>query len=315
MPRAVVVGAGIMGTNHARLTAQLPEWELVAIVDPDAERAGPLAAHHGVVAVPDLSSVPLEYDAAVVAAPTPLHLDLVLWLLEQGRHVLVEKPMAASVEEARRMAKAADASGRVLMVGHIERFNPAVLELPNLVDRPLHVVATRVSPYSARIGDDVVLDLMIHDLDIILSLAASPVRRVKAVGQIMRSPTTDLATALLEFESGLTATVTASRVGQHKVRELVITQPEDVVTVDLLRQDVTVNRVAHVEYTSTGGTRYRQTGVVEIPFLEHRGEPLALELQEFARAIDAGRAPRVPAADGVAALELAELIMADIAGG
>jgi predicted dehydrogenase len=158
------------------------------------------------------------------------------------------------------------------------------------------------------------MDLMTHDLDLACALAGSDVTNVKAVTRRIRSDTEDLASALLTFANGVTASLTASRVGQNKIRRLSITQRGSFVHVDLLRQDVTVNRVDHAEYLSGEGTRYRQSGVVEVPFLEHRGEPLYLELAHFVDCVANGGVPRVSGEDGVRALELAERVLASAAG-
>jgi predicted dehydrogenase len=195
------------------------------------------------------------------------------------------------------------------MVGHVERFNPVVSELFRQLEDPLHIEAQRVGPFSSRVKDSVVLDLMIHDLDIVAAIADSPVKSVSGVGRRVKSEGIDLATVHLAFENGVTATLTSSRLGQQKIRQLAVTQEETYVLADLIRQDISVNRVAHVEFLAEGGTRYRQTGVVEIPFLENRGEPLALEQAEFVRSITDGDAPLVDGAAGRAALELVDAVL------
>lgn len=310
MLKVAIIGAGVMGSNHARVAAASPGVTVTHIVDPDPTRAGALAQHIGAVACSSLDALSDLPDAAIIAAPSHLHRDVAEKLAGQGVHLLVEKPLALDVDDAVAIVEAARSAGVVLAVGHVERFNPAVLELPRLVAEPIHVRATRVSPYSARVGESVVLDLMIHDLDIVASLVGAPVSTIAAVSQTVRSNTHDLVSTLLQFANGVTASVSASRIGQNKDRELVITQPDSVVTVDLLRQDITVAKMHHAEYTSEAGTRYRQSGVVEIPFLEHRGEPLALEHDDFYAAVRHERAPLVTGEQGVAAVELALRVMA-----
>jgi len=310
MLRLGIVGAGIMGANHARLARGVPDATVTHVVDPDVARARRLASAVGAEAVADVASLVDVVDAAVVAAPSGLHHDVALDLMKAGIHVLVEKPLATTVADAEALAEAAEVNGVTLMVGHVERFNPAVLELDQLLGDVVHVAAARISPYSPRITDDVVTDLMIHDLDVVRSIAGCAVVDVQCMAMPVRSDVPDLACALLRFESGMTANLTASRVGQQKIRELRITQPDRYVTVDLVRQDVTINRVEHSEFLSAEGARYRQSGVVEIPFLEHQGEPLLLELQEFVRAASTGTTPRVTAADGVEALRLVERVRA-----
>ena len=310
MLRLGIVGAGIMGANHARLARAVRDATLTVVVDPDARRAQQLAAAVGADVASDIDGVADRIDAAVVAVPSDLHHDIALELMKAGIHVLVEKPLATTIADAEALAEAADRNGVALMVGHVERFNPAVLELDHLLADVVHIAAARISPYSPRIREDVITDLMIHDLDVVRSIAGCGVTDVECMATPVRSDAADLASALLRFENGMTANLTASRVGQQKIRELRITQPDRYVTVDLVRQDVTINRVEHSEFLSAEGARYRQSGVVEIPFLEHQGEPLLLELQEFVRAVSSGTAPRVTAADGVEALRLVARVQA-----
>ncbi len=304
--RLAVVGAGIMGANHARVARSARDVELVAVVDSDVERARAAAAPAEARVFGGLDELIAAdvADAVVLAVPTPLHHGLTISALEGGLHVLVEKPIAGSLDDATEMIAAAASADRRLMVGHVERFNPVVSELFRQLDQPLHIEAQRVGPFSSRVKDSVVLDLMIHDLDIVSAIAGAPVSSVSGVGRRVKSNEIDLATVHLAFDNGVTATLTASRLGQQKIRQLAITQAETYVLADLVRQDISVNRVAHVEFLAEGGTRYRQTGVVEIPFLENRGEPLALEQEEFARSIAEGDAPLVDGMAGRAALEL-----------
>ena len=310
MLRLGIVGAGIMGANHARIARAVRDASVTHVVDPDIGRAGQLAAAVGAEAAPDIDGIAGHIDAAVVAVPSDLHHDIGLELMKAGIHVLVEKPLATTIADAEALAEAAEVNGVTLMVGHVERFNPAVLELDRLLGDVVHVAAARVSPFSPRIREDVITDLMIHDLDVVRSIAGCGVVDVECMAMRVHSDTEDLATALLRFENGMTANLTASRVGQQKIRELRITQPDCYVTVDLVRQDVTINRVEHSEFLSSEGARYRQSGVVEIPFLEHQGEPLLLELQEFVRAASTGTTPRVTGAEGVEALRLVERVQA-----
>jgi predicted dehydrogenase len=315
MPRLAVIGAGIMGANHVRLATGLRDAELGFVVDPDPARADALAATFGVKAAATLDDVLDDIDAAIVAAPSELHCELGLQLIAAGKHVMIEKPLATSVDDAQRLVDAAAVAGVTLMAGHVERFNPAVLELDNVVQRDdvVHVSTARISPFSPRIAVGVVLDLLIHDLDLVRSIVRSPVEEVQAVTRCVRSSSEDLASVLLTFENGVTADLSTSRVGQQKIRTIGITQHDSYVNVDLLRQDVTINRVDHSEYVSSEGSRYRQTGMVEIPFLEVRGEPLWLEQVEFVRAITAKDQPRVTGEDGVEALRLALRVL-DAAG-
>lgn len=303
--RLAVVGSGSMGSNHARVAAGMVGIDLVAVLDADRERAGALAGSYGATPASSVDELAGRVDAAVVATPTPFHAPIAHELIAAGIDVLVEKPIAPDVDTARRLVDAADTAGRVLMVGHVERFNPAILELDSLLESVVHVEARRISAYSPRIRDDVVIDLMIHDLDLVGMIAGGSAVDVSAIAQAPRSASADIASALVVFDSGVTATLSASRVGQHKIRHIDITQKDSYVVIDLLRQDVTVQHVEQAEYLTGRGRRFRQVGVVEVPFLEQRGEPLALELAHFADCVRTRRQPRVPGADGVRALDLA----------
>ena len=302
-----VIGAGIMGANHARVARQSGDVDLVAVVDQDPERAA-AAAETGrwTTFVGDVVD---DIEAAVLAVPTQLHHQLALELIAAGKHLLIEKPLAGTVDEAREIVAAADAAGVVLAVGHIERFNAAAAELPKWVQDPIHIRAERINPYSPRILDGVVLDLMIHDIDIVLSLAGdAEVAHVSGVGRHARSASEDLASATIRFTNGLTASLTTSRLGQQKIRQIEVTQSNSVVVADLLRQDITIHRMSSHEYLSDEGARYRQSSMLEIPFLETRGEPLALELAHFAECVRTGARPRVDGEAGLRALTVAHQI-------
>ena len=314
MLQVAIVGAGVMGSNHARVAAATPGIIVTHVIDPDPERANALAHHVGASALTSLDALAEMPDAAIVAAPSQLHRELAEKLAGRGVHLLVEKPLALTVADSQAICAAARRSGVVLSVGHVERFNPAVLELERLVSDPLHIRATRISPYSSRVTESVVLDMMIHDLDIVACIAGAKVKELYAMAQAPRSASHDLVTSLIRFDTGMTATVTASRIGQNKERSIVITQSDSVITVDLLRQDITISKMHHAEYTSDAGTRYRQSGVVEIPFLEQRGEPLGLEHVDFYSAIRDGRPPRVTGQQGVEAVELSLRVMAAAGG-
>ena len=313
MTRVAVVGAGIMGSNHARVLSTLPNATVTLVVDTDEERGRVLARSVGAEFSTDVSAAAELCEAAVVATTSHTHIDMGLPLLQAGIDLLIEKPIATTTDDAQLLIDAAQANDRILMTGHIERFNPAVLELDRLVDNPLHLELTRMGPFSPRVKADVVLDLMIHDLELALAISGSEVESVHAIGRREKSDTIDLAVAILRFRNGVTATVTASRIGQTKVRLIELTQRTNYVVVDLIRQDVTVNRVDHNEFLSEGGSRYRQTGLVEIPYLENRGEPLALELTHFLTSVESRTPPRVTGVDGRRALELA-LTVRDLAG-
>jgi len=305
MTRLAIVGAGAMGTNHARVASALPDVEIAAVVDPDRDRGQELAARVGARYLPEVSLLDDRLDAAVVAAPSAAHAEIGVWLLDRGVDVLVEKPLAETVEAGRSLVAAAARNNGILMVGHIERFNPAILVLDEVLTEVLAVDLARVGPFSPRIADDVILDLMIHDLDLALAFAGSPVSDVYSVSRSVHSAAEDIANALLRFENGVTANLTAHRAGQSKIRRINITQADSFVRVDLIRQEVLIERRYQGEFTSRTGRVYRQTGVTEVPFLDKRGEPLALEVAHFLDCVRTRSTPTVSGVQGLAALDLA----------
>ncbi len=305
MTRLAIVGAGAMGTNHARVASALPDVEIAAVVDPDRDRGQELAARAGARYLPEVSLLDDRLDAAVVAAPSAAHAEIGVWLLDRGVDVLVEKPLAETVEAGRSLVAAAARNNGILMVGHIERFNPAILVLDEVLTEVLAVDLARVGPFSPRIADDVILDLMIHDLDLALAFARSPVSDVYSVSRSVHSAAEDIANALLRFENGVTANLTAHRAGQSKIRRINITQGDSFVRVDLIRQEVLIERRYQGEFTSRTGRVYRQTGVTEVPFLDKRGEPLALEVAHFLDCVRTRSTPTVSGVQGLAALDLA----------
>lgn len=304
MIRVAIVGAGVMGVNHARVLDTIRSAEVVAVVDPDPVNGRSLARSIGVPLRP-LDGLAGIADAAIVATPSQTHAEIGDRLLSDGLDLLIEKPLATTVADASRLVATARANDRIVMVGHIERFNAAVLGLRDVVSDPLHIEFTRVGPYTPRVSSDVVLDLMIHDLDLARMLARSPLVSMSAIGRSVHSTQVDLACALLTAESGLTVSLTASRAGQTKMRRVEVTQRDSFVVADLLRQDIKVYRLSHSEYLSEGGSRYRESGVVEIPFLERTGEPLRAELEHFLEAVQRHARPAVDSRDGLEALRLA----------
>ena len=308
--RVGVIGCGVMGSNHARVIQQLGRARLAAVVDADIARAEVLATSAGAVSSSRLEDVLDHIDLAVIAVPTAGHLDAAMTCIGAGVHILIEKPIASTAEDSLKIVTAAHEAGVVLAVGHIERFNAAIAELPRLLEEPLHFTATRVNPYSPRISDGVIHDLMIHDLDIVAWLAG-PERRVIdvfGVSRATRSEREDLAVATLRFDDGLTAMFETSRIAQQKVRTLEVVQDDSVVVADLLRQDVTIHRMSRTEYSTNDGVRYRQSSVIEVPFLDQRGEPLIRELEDVVAAVLDGRPPRVTGEDGLRAVQLADRV-------
>jgi predicted dehydrogenase len=249
--RIAVAGAGAFGKNHLRVYRELEAAglgiALVAAVEPDSARAADTASRYAIpvfASADELLAADLKLDAATVAVPTVHHHDVASTLLDAGLDLLVEKPLAASLTEADDLIARAERGKRILQPGHLERFNPAVLAIQTQLHRPMFFESHRLSIFTPRALDvDVVLDLMIHDLDIVLTFANSPVREVRAVGLPILSPKVDIANVRVEFESGCVANFTASRVSTEKVRKLRFFEPRQYVSIDYARQDLLVIRV------------------------------------------------------------------------
>jgi predicted dehydrogenase len=249
--RVAVCGAGAFGRNHLRVYRELENAgqpiALAAAVDPDPTRAAETAAQYGIPVFPDVAALlaaDLKLNAASVAVPTVQHHAVAAPLLEAGLDLLVEKPLAASLAEADDLIRLAEKHSRILQPGHLERFNPAVLAIQPKLRRPMFFEAHRLSIFTPRSLDvDVVLDLMIHDLDIVLTFASSPVREVRAVGLPILSPKVDIANVRVEFESGCVANFTASRVSTERVRKLRFFEPQQYVSIDYARKDLLVIRI------------------------------------------------------------------------
>lgn len=297
-----IVGAGVMGSIHARVAMGLRDARVAVVVDPDRERARKVAELAGAKHTTDTADIVGRVDAAILAVPNDLHRSLGLTLMQDGISVLIEKPLASNLEEAEELINAARVHDVTLMVGHTERFNPAILEIERLLSDPIHIGITRVSPYSERVTDGVLLDLMIHDVDIVRALIASPVLHIDAVAAHVHSETEDLASVLLTFANGATASLLASRVGQTKIRRIEITQRDNFISGDLIQQTVLITRAFEGSFKSSGS--YRQAGIVEIPFMEFRGEPLYLELEHFVKCILEGIPPKVSGSDALETLRL-----------
>lgn len=311
--RAAIAGAGAMGRHHARVLAGMRDVELVAIADPDLARATALTEMWGGAPVTSLDDV-ADIDAVVVCTPTHTHVEVALPLLARGVHLLVEKPIAPSVDDARRLVDAAQKAGVVLAVGHVERFNPAVAALVRLVDSPVLMQFERLSPYTPRIGDSVVFDLMVHDLDLACLIAGSSPIEVSAAGSRVFSESFDIVSALLRFPNGAVAALSASRATQDKVRRISISERERFIVADCLRQDVVIRRETVSEYLDEEGGTYRQASVSEIPTLDRRSEPLAAELADFVAAIRENRPPRVDGDAGARAVQLATQVEQAVSG-
>src|SRR5437899_893987 len=289
--RAGVVGVGHMGQYHARVYAELWDVDLVGITDINGDRAREAAAHYDTVAFADHRDLIGRVDVASIAVPTEQHFHVARDLLEGGVNVLIEKPMTSTLEEAKELCRIARQLGRVLHVGHVERFNGAVQELRKIVERPVLVESRRLGPFVPRVqSDSVVMDLMIHDIDIVLGLVDSEPRRMTAVGRSIHSEVADVANVQIVFDSGTMATITASRATEEKIRTLAITQPDAYILLDYADQDIQIHRRVAQEYTlNRESIRYRQASFVE-HLLVHKDNPLKLEIRHLISAARAARA-------------------------
>jgi predicted dehydrogenase len=292
---------GHLGKEHARLYAELEGVELAGVVDINTSRAVEIASMYKTAAYFDYRDVFGKVDAVSLAVPTTDHARIGIDLLEHGIDVLVEKPIASTADEARALIAAAERKGRILQVGHVERFNPVVKLAREAATRPQFFEIHRLAAFSPRSLDiDVVLDLMIHDLDIVLSLVPSPVKEVRAVGIPVLSSRADIANARVEFEDGCVANLTASRVSFEKVRKLRFFQPHDYISVDYATQTGTM-------------VSLRMGGVIERKLDPPKQEPLKVELAAFAACVRDRGNPLVSGMDGLRSLELATRINAAIA--
>ena len=275
--RVGVVGVGALGQHHARVYSDLPEAELVAVVDPQVNRAREVAARFHCESFRSHEEMIDRVDAVSVAAPTRDHASIGMDFLRQGKHVLLEKPMTQTVREADDLIEIQLGSGCVLQVGHSERFNSALRAIQPLVTRPQFFEAHRLGIFTPRSLDiDVVLDLMIHDLDLILHLVGAAVGEIRAVGIPVVTPQVDIANARLEFENGCVANLTASRVSREKVRKLRFFQPHDYVSIDFDREQVEM-----FSLSQEGGSGR----VIDRKLEVQTGEPLKLEVQAFLSAV------------------------------
>ena len=312
------MGVGVFGRNHARVYKELERQgeavRLVGVVDPKLERAEAVAREFECRAfgsVEQMLTTHSEIRAASVAAPTVHHLEIARALMKAGLDVLIEKPLAASLAEADELVRLAAAQKRIAQVGHLERFNPAVRATLPLITQPMFFEVHRLSVFTPRSLDvDVVLDLMIHDLDIVLAFANSAVKEVRAVGLPILSGKADIANVRLEFESGCVANFTASRVSTERVRKLRFFQPHQYLSIDYGRQEVLVFTVGGDDGAKGDPTVNPQIKVAKPPVTSE--EPLHAELKSFLHAVRVRSAPVVSVEDGRRALALAIEIVAAI---
>ena len=303
--RVGVIGVGHLGQHHARIYADLPDAKLIGVADVDPSRSRVVAERHGVAAYSDPASLLKEVEAVSVAVPTSAHHAITKACLEADVHVLVEKPIAATTEQAHELIEVARRRGRVLQVGHVERFNPVLMAARAHISSPGFIECQRRSPFSERGTDvDVVLDLMIHDLDIVLSFNPGEVEEVRAAGMPVLSATNDIANARIAFRGGCVANLTASRVSSTRLRKLRLFQSDGYLSIDYHARQGLMYRRRTDGKTRPGLERETLTGSAS--------DALTLELDAFLRAASTGTRPVVSGEDGAAALSLAHRILEEI---
>jgi predicted dehydrogenase len=296
-----IIGVGYLGMQHARILSYLEEAELKAVADVDFQKAMQIGNRHGVGYYQNYEDMLDEIDAAVVATPTSEHFAISLNLLRRGKPVLVEKPISETVEQAEQLVAAASSNGLVFQVGHLERFNPAVEATETMIRDPKFIEVQRLGSFSSRSLDiDVVLDLMIHDLDIIMAMIKDEVSSIRASGIHVLSEKIDIANARLEFKSGCVATLTASRVHQGKVRKLRIFEPTVYYSIDYIDQEVKVFPLDR-----------SQADVRTLRI--QKEEPLKRELNNFLECIRLGKTSKVSGEEGLRALRLAYEVLKEAA--
>jgi len=295
-----VVGVGYLGRHHARIYDSLEGVDLVGVYEIDSRKAEEVCREYGCRRFESLEALGEVCDALSVVVPTDRHCEVALPLLERGCHLLIEKPLCSSVAEAERIVEAARRAGVLVQVGHIEHFNPVMSYLEVEVDRPRFITTERLAPFQPR-GTEVgvVLDLMIHDIGVVLQLVRSPVARVESVGVSVLSATEDIANARITFENGCVANLNASRVSLKKLREIRVFQDSAYLSLDFM------NQTGHL--VKKEGQALDQQ---EIPI--EKGEPLRLELRSFADSVRLARVPKVGASLGKSALEVALTITGQI---
>ena len=313
-----VIGVGHLGSLHAKMYSQIASVKFVGVFDIDQQRAEKLAAEFSIKAFSTLDDLLSQVDAVSIATATQSHYDVAMQVIKRGVHLLIEKPITATIEQAKAVTERAETKGLKLQVGHIERFNPAILALEQYKIRPLFIESHRLAQFNPR-GSDVavVLDLMIHDIDLILSLVRSPVVRVDANGVAVVSGSEDIANARLQFENGCVANVTASRISQNKMRKMRLFQNDAYISIDFSQGLAEVFRLVdegdpNIKPTMLLGKidqgLKKRLIVYEQPEVK-KVNALKYELELFVRAIQEGTEPPVTGRDGLQALEVAQEIL------
>ncbi|NBU97742.1 MAG: gfo/Idh/MocA family oxidoreductase [Spirochaetia bacterium] len=308
-----IIGVGHMGQYHVNVARQLSEARLIGIYDADPERGKVIAEKYETRFFPGINDLLEEVDAVVIAAPTFLHHQISKEALQAGKHVLVEKPIAESVEQAKELVSLSQKNNLVLQVGHVERFNGAILELGKIVESPMLVESRRLAPFNSRIRDvGVVLDMMIHDIDIVLNLVKSDVIGLSAMGAKIVSNHEDFASVILKFKNGCIASINASRNTQSKIRTLNITDKNAYIKLDFTDQEIELHRQATSNtQMSSNEIRYRQESIVEKIFV-HKDNPLKQEHEHFINCILGKAQPHVDGETDIKTLEIAHTILDQI---
>jgi len=290
--RIGVIGVGYLGQHHARIFSELEDVELIGVADRDAGRAEEIAARYGCTGFPDWRALVAKCDAISVVTPTTTHHEIALACLQADRDVFIEKPITESLEEAREIITEADSRGRILQVGHLERYNPGIVAARGLIREPRFIEAERLSPFLGRGTDvDITLDLMIHDIDIVTGIVQSPVKSISATGDRVLTGKIDAAKAWIEFENGCKALVTASRLATEKVRRLQVHQEGSYISIDYQTQEV---------------RRYFKdaAGIAFDVIKPESREPLKEELKDFVSCVSGRTCPRVSGREAMQALEI-----------
>ncbi len=319
--RIGIIGVGHLGALHAKMLADLPSVRLAGVYDLNAKRAESVAADYHTSAFADVKDLLQEVDAVTIATSTSAHFAAACRALEAGKHVFLEKPITETPAEAEQLCSLARHKGLTIQVGHIERFNPAILALEGYEIKPMFVESHRLAQFNPR-GTDVavVLDLMIHDIDIILSFVQSPVTHVEANGVAVVSDSVDIANARLQFDNGCVANVTASRISQRKMRKMRLFQPNGYISIDFSEGLAEVFRLVGEDEPEAKGTmmlgelgsgKYKRKIVYQQPEVKEVNA-LRYELNLFAEAVTTGKRPVVSGEDGKRALEVASIILEKI---
>lgn len=295
--KVAVIGVGYLGRFHAQKYAAMEDVELLGVVDIDVQRAGEIAAEVGTQSFARVEDLPVNPDAVSVAVPTTGHAAVAIPLLERGIAVLLEKPIAANIPEAQEIIAAAERGGALLQIGHLERFNPAFVALADAIRKPMFIEVHRISPFKERGTDvDVILDLMIHDIDIILSLVTSEIVSVEAVGVPVMTESIDIANARLRFASGCIANITASRISAEVMRKIRIFQPDAYISIDYAARAVDI-------FTLGEGKQ-----ILHARHEISESDALKAEIRSFVDAVRHGTAVVVDGPAGLKAFEVAQMI-------